>query len=350
MMIIWIICSIIILLLMPQIVWIQDNKSNPYLTVFDRLPFRIIITILAGSIIGLLYSGFIFNIIKSYSEARCSILLKKLAISHIPLIFLLLLPFRIEIGYQNLVNCIIFYGSILVYYILLEINILIPVTLINLKNKLRESILIICFFVLTLLFFAPVQIFLTNPGEFFFQFTDLIRNFFIISILVFIIIYRIFLLFNFESKGYKLFLLITFALGLCLLIQGNFFVWHYGSLNGSKIDWGNYFIFGLIDGFVWCVLIISPVLMQDFIYSNLKKNGIWICLIFILFQFFLSLFLTIQQYSIIINTNNSSFRNYTVDENKKFVFSKETNVIVLITDEFQTDIFLGNYQRKTRVL
>ena len=130
-----IILSLIIVLVSSQVVWLQDNIYNRYKTVFDSPPFRIGAGVFLGILIGMTSirwaAGF-----SSKDEKKA---LRKLFIVCLPLCFTILLPFRIETGYINLFNSILFASVLFMVYVLSEVFFLIPLSRISIREKWKHS-------------------------------------------------------------------------------------------------------------------------------------------------------------------------------------------------------------------
>ncbi len=339
----FIILSLIIILFSPQAVWMQNNIYNEWLTVFDRLWFRLPVTIIVSILFGLFYISFWVRFIHKRLGLAEEKIISKLAAAHIPFLFTGLMPFRFEFLYVDFFNSLIFSGAIISYLILLEYFFLIRITCLNFKKKLKSSWAVPLFFSLTLLFYAPLQIYLTNPMEFYFSIYQIIINTLIVYAIVYLILLQIFLIFPYNSKSYKVFTAIIFAVSLALWIQGNILGWKYGVLDGSSIEWGKKFAYGIIDSSIWLILIIISVLLLSH-YDKLLKNA---SLFFILLQAVVYTLFIFQQIPKEAHIKEPSFRRYTVDETGKFDYSSETNVIILVVDEYQSDIFQEIIKEKT---
>lgn len=205
-------------------------------------------------------------------------------------------------------------------------------------NKTNYPILfVIAFFVLTLFVFGPGTIYFTNSLEFTNSYFDLLLVGICFSLVFALVFWLIFLgLWSIGPRVLEKGLAILFASTFLIWFQGNFLLWKYGPLDGRYIDWSLLKWHGYIDGGIWIGLLAAAFIFSPFVIRIAKK----ICLIFILFQLGYGMVLFFKQ------PEMPSFQQYSVDATNKFVFSKNKNVIIIIFDSFQTDVFneiiLGN--------
>ena len=198
-------------------------------------------------------------------------------------------------------------------------------------NKANYPILpVIAFFALTLFVFGPGTVYLTNSVEFTNSYLDLLLVG-LCLFLVFALAFRLIFLAlqaigpGFLEKG----LALLFGVAFLVWLQGNFLLWNYGPLDGRYIPWSSLKLNGYIDGGIWIGLLAAAFVFSPFVLRIARK----VCLILILVQLVYGAFLFFKQ------PETPSFQKYTVDTTNKFVFSKNKNVIMVILDSFQTDVF-----------
>lgn len=182
-------------------------------------------------------------------------------------------------------------------------------------------------FTLTLIFFTPLNIFYTNISEFNFTGKELLLFLGIITIIVTSLITYISLLF--KPSVYKKITVILCILGFLLWLEANILPWKFGAFNGAKIDWASQNIYGYIDNTIWLTAIIMAALSFNVAYKIVKLISLILITTQIIF-----LGVTINN-----TTEITSSKNYSIDESNKFTFSKEKNVIIIVLDTFQTDMF-----------
>ena len=120
------------------------------------------------------------------------------------------------------------------------------------------------------------------------------------------------------------------ALSLLLWFQGSVIVWKYGPLDGRAIPWNMYWVYGAIDTSIWFLIIFWAIIKTSFFY----KFAHTIAKALILIQLLSVIVIFVQTPRDLFNT-----RSYIIDETSKFNFSKEKNVILIVIDAYQSDIF-----------
>jgi hypothetical protein len=191
------------------------------------------------------------------------------------------------------------------------------------------AILVAMLFSCTLALFGPAQLFLTNSLEFGFSFSKILPFLGVITFCIFLPVVQILMLlpdrFNLHERGVA----VVFALGLLLWFQGNFLVWKYGLFNGHEIDWGKKIIYGLIDTPLWIVCLLLAACRPAFLYRRAKTLSLLI----------LSIQLLVASFFVINQPELPSFKKFQIDPFKQFDFSNRKNIIILVLDTFQSDIF-----------
>jgi len=125
---------------------------------------------------------------------------------------------------------------------------------------------------------------------------------------------------------------ISLLLGLAFLLwlQGNILVWDYGPLDGRDINWSARIFNGLLDSTIWiAILIISYRILP---YSSRITRQVSIA--FVIIQV-ISLSITVVQSPKVSSSSNTLLQ----DEQSIYGFSPHRNVIILVLDSFQGDIF-----------
>ena len=124
---------------------------------------------------------------------------------------------------------------------------------------------------------------------------------------------------------------LLFAFSMLLWFQGNILVWQYGLLDGRQIIWGDYWLNGVIDGLIWlAVLAWSLVRPAPFYRAAPRVAGGLVAL---------PLVALLVTSSPATRGDSHSLRDYAIDESGKFNFSKQKNVILIVVDETQSDVF-----------
>ncbi len=196
-------------------------------------------------------------------------------------------------------------------------------------EKWPSALLAALLFSCTLTLFGPAQIFLTNSLEFQFDFLHLLPYLGIVALSVFLVLALVLFLLPRRWQLHERGVAVVLALGLLFWFQGNILLWQYGALSGHAIAWGEKALYGWIDTPLWIAVLLLALWRPGFLYRRAKMLAL--------------LFLAIQLLSTSITVGRQpeapSFKKFQVDHTKDFDFSSRQNVIVLILDSFQSDVF-----------
>ncbi len=182
---------------------------------------------------------------------------------------------------------------------------------------------------LTLLFAGPSYLYFRNILQIPYYYTDMFWNFAVYALLAGAVLTTILLLLKGEihqraAAGF-------FALGLLFWIQGTFLVWDYGVLDGRRIFWRYYVLEGLVDSTIWIAVLTIVLIKARFFYRHIA----WASLALIVIQ---GGGLAAE---ILPAPEEPEWKSYSVGYNDEtmFEFSREENVIILVLDMFQPDLF-----------
>jgi hypothetical protein len=202
-------------------------------------------------------------------------------------------------------------------------------TNISIDEKLKVSLAASFLLSLTLFFFGPALLYYTNILEMPFFISNIWHYILFTSLVVGFSL--VILLWWLKGSYHTTVSTLIFALGLLFWIQGNILVWEYGLLDGHEIIWENYFWNGIIDSLVWI-----SILFFAFRYSKRLYRHIAV----------LSALLLIMQTAGIMATasvapEEPEWKNLqpSPDHAKMYEFSTNMNLIIIILDTFQSDIF-----------
>ncbi|MGB7294183.1 MAG: sulfatase-like hydrolase/transferase [Candidatus Aminicenantales bacterium] len=136
-----------------------------------------------------------------------------------------------------------------------------------------------------------------------------------------------------SEKARQFYVSILFALGLLVWLQGNFLVWKYGLFDGQGIDWSKNEWRGWADGALWAGLLILACLFSRKVY----RIAVWgsAALMAILA---LSLLVTSLQAPETWAAKEKASQPL-VPPGEIFEFSSQFNIIHIILDGYQSDIF-----------
>lgn len=197
------------------------------------------------------------------------------------------------------------------------------------REKIFSSLAVSLLLSFTLFFFIPMQLYMTNSIEFDFIFPDLLFFLLLIagatSILLCILLVFIAARFCLKQRMENF----VFAVGFLLWLQSNILVWRYGPLDGRQIPWGDKMVLGLIDGAIWLAVLVLAQVKINF-FSRIAKRTAWALLL-------LQLFFALFYYFSSPPFPDSS--NFNFSKKGQFDFSRQKNVILLVIDCFQSDLF-----------
>jgi hypothetical protein len=196
----------------------------------------------------------------------------------------------------------------------------------DLKKKSISSTLISSCLVLYITLFSTGEIFFNNYGEFNYLYSEIVL--YLIGTSILFIYFFTLVLLALPNRLFKIITPILLALILLSWIEGNLLYPDLGSLDGRVVDWDNWLIWGYIDLSIWIFAIIFFGYVNNYIFKHLNKASI-IFIITMLFSFAVNY----QNYS------SKEHSNYTFDYNSISNFSSKENVIVILLDEVQSDVF-----------
>ena len=200
--------------------------------------------------------------------------------------------------------------------------------------KERLTLLIAVLFP-TYMFFlhAPLEMFLTNRGDFWFGLADM----WWLTAAVFAIIFAVlFLIGAFLPKTLRnVYAVLGIAGGLCVYVQGNFLNLDLGALNGSEIVWSDYKSQFLTNAAIWLsVIAIAIVLFAIFKQKALKVLSTAAGLVMLMQMVTLG---TLLVSGIPAEANYSTVSGYSVTDKNLYTVSDDENVIVMILDMFDNE-------------
>jgi hypothetical protein len=197
------------------------------------------------------------------------------------------------------------------------------------NEKLKISLAASFLLSFTLLFFGPAQLYFTNICEIPFLFSDIWYR--ILAISIFVGLSFALLLWWLKGFWHSTISTLVFAIGLLFWIQGNILVWNYGLLNGQEIFWNDYLWNGIIDSLIWIGVIIGSVLYSKRLYPLIGILST-ILIIIQICNFFCIAYVAPEE-------PDWKYVDNIDDKSNMFEFSIYENILVIILDSFQSDIF-----------
>jgi hypothetical protein len=105
-------------------------------------------------------------------------------------------------------------------------------------------------------------------------------------------------------------------------------VWNYGRLDGSPIQWDKFTTHGFCELAFWAVTLVLFFVFR----RRLVDQALKITTILILAQ-------AVNFLYVAVTFPTASFKKYHIDESTKFAFGKDRNIVLLVLDTFQSDVF-----------
>ncbi|WP_164976129.1 sulfatase-like hydrolase/transferase [Oleiharenicola lentus] len=181
----------------------------------------------------------------------------------------------------------------------------------------------------TLLFFVPAHAYLANQAALLVFFDELLAVLALVTVVFTLLLTGLLLLVPRRIRPRLGVLLL--ALTLLCWIHAYALVWSYGALDGETIVWADYPGRLLTDGALWLVL--SAVLL--WFAPRIHRRMPLFCAGILLLQIG-SLAVNATH---VHNSSHDYSKHYYVDKRPVFEFSAGRNVVLILLDEYQTDIF-----------
>jgi hypothetical protein len=137
-----------------------------------------------------------------------------------------------------------------------------------------------------------------------------------------------------KNELLKRYISILFVLGILIWLQGNIFLWDYGVFGKGDIDWAKHAWRGWMDGGVW----ISLLILGYVFHKKVIKITTSASIAMVSFQIFLLIFISMKKPQIWYSTEKLAISAASHPE-QIFEFSSKQNVIHIILDELQSNIF-----------
>ena len=196
----------------------------------------------------------------------------------------------------------------------------------------RNLILSSLFFSFTLCFFGPLELYLTNRQEFWFD----IHHFIAIPIVSFVAVFLFFMfLGSILGKKWKSVLVSLIFSNACLMyIQGNFLNTNVGLMNGMMIEWEKYRLTFLSNWLIWTLFTILFMICYTRNGERIKKvvSYVSVCALFILL-------FTISTLLVIDKMENKNISDRYLSMKNVYEVSQDENIVVFVLDMFDDRYF-----------
>ena len=197
------------------------------------------------------------------------------------------------------------------------------------KKRIKDtaiSMVIILFFVFTVLFYGPLSLYLPNAEEMWFRIGPVWKTISVVSLAAFIVMSVFFLIL--PEKAQVFFRKLLFGGALGAYVQGNLLAVNYGVMDGSKVDWSAYKTYAVINTLIWAACILLPFLVGWFVR---KKKGM-ITRILVTASLFLTAIqlpaMAVQLMTYHPNENAA----LKISKDGMFEVSQDENIVILMLD------------------
>ena len=180
---------------------------------------------------------------------------------------------------------------------------------------------------LTALVFAPATIYFTNRLEFPRRFVELLPLLVAIALgtaLLLAGVLRVLPAGNVCDAAIAL----VCAVGVLAWVQGSLLLWNYGTLAGQEIDWAAHRTHGWIDAAVWAIGVAAALAA----FRAVSRTSVAISVTLIAIQ-------TIALSILSARSQDVWFNHVTFDDSARFALSRDRNVVIVLLDTFQSDVF-----------
>lgn len=194
-------------------------------------------------------------------------------------------------------------------------------------RHIKAPLAVSAFLTTTALIFVPAQLYYGNILEFPMLFVEVLPSMAAAALIVTAALTALLLTLP-AGAPRRIAIAAIFAAGVLAWVQANVLIWQYGVLNGQPIDWTPHKTHGLIDATVWCAGIAAAIVGARFVNRIVVAGS----LALVLAQLAGVSFQAARSVDRWVN-------HYSFDDSARFAFSPTRNVVILVLDTFQTDLF-----------
>lgn len=193
------------------------------------------------------------------------------------------------------------------------------------KNLLLSSL----FFSFTLCFFAPLELYLTNRQEFWFD----VQHFIAFPIILFIIVFLLLIVpgMVFGKKARCIWTSFIFSTACLIYIQGNFLNKNIGTMNGLTIEWEKYKLSFLFNWGIWFLFTVFFLILYTRNEIVINKIVSYVSVCIVLIQFFTVI--------VLFAMDKSDNSDRYLSMKNIYDVSTDENIIVFILDTFDDRYF-----------
>ncbi len=197
------------------------------------------------------------------------------------------------------------------------------------KGKYSSIFVSVAALATTVLLFTPARIYLGNFMEFSSLFPESMLVFLAASLAAIAALLVVALPLSLSRAAGRIAVSVVCALAVLAWLQGNILVWDYGVLDGREIEWNALARYGIIDALVWVGMLSFAVVGSRLVYRASR----WVCLALVVVQL-----ASVGQLWIAM-PKDQGFKQQQSATDTLFRYSDHVNVVVMVIDTFQSDLF-----------
>ena len=195
-------------------------------------------------------------------------------------------------------------------------------------KTLRPVVLIACALPFVAVIVAPLSHYLGNRDQYPISTASLVSSLLVVSVLVAAIIGVILLVINRWGSLFKLLSALCLGLAVSSLIQSQLLTWNFGPLDGRGIDWQRWSLHAAVEIALWVIVIALTVAAAFFKSGALRTVAHWIFIGGI-----------VSLVSAWITAPGRDRAPEQSDDAALFSFHEENNVVLIVLDTMQGDVF-----------
>ncbi len=192
-------------------------------------------------------------------------------------------------------------------------------------------LLIIAILILHIFLFIPTTIYLGNVDEFSVALGPILKLALVPALFSFIVLFIIGLLL--KEKQQRFYICLLSALGILVWFQAYILNWNYGPLDGSNIDWDKGGWRGVVDLELWILVICTSLYLAATFRHKLMTHG---AIAVFVVQLVASSSEVFTQWS---DISQGKIKSDTTALDNIYQFSNEKNILHIVVDAFQSDVF-----------
>lgn len=188
------------------------------------------------------------------------------------------------------------------------------------------SALLPCF---TFFVYAPLQLYIANKNEFWFDLSAITGPIFLCATVSFLILFAVGKLL--KKKAYRyLYSALCLGAGVAIFVQGDYINLNLGVLNGAQIIWTDYRARFIINAVVWVAIMIASVVAAKKLGQKYRTPACMAVAVILFLQL-----VTLSVLGLTTEKKHDSFGLIPTSKNL-FTLSEQDNVVVFLMDMFDS--------------